>query len=541
MQKGSRNIQENSSRPRSQSSIEESRSTAGLGRLSGKKPFPQLSSTSRQPTQHHQRIQPLPPAVHQPHVSAAQPRGIGGAGKIDVQHPDRVNLSQAMTKESTSTSSQHRQPMPSAVPTPHARRSEGPDQANADYVNQSRVQAMLEEIKARKRQPSPESSHSAPVPADESLHLPPPFMTFPLDEQKGNSPEGASHPQNAGVPTTPDDVHGNIEGGYGRGQNVKSEHDFSSRGAPQQTAADIQGQSEQYYGGSGGYDGGAGGRGGGGYRAMGRGEEYGEVAQPKHQMASEGYGERAGAGGEQGRGGMSGVVGGRGGRSGGTAGGGGRSECGGVGYSGEGSGGWRHSGGEYHEEGSGRIASQPNAGREQGRGGMSGVVGGRGGHSGGTAGGGGRGEWRHSGGEYHEGGSGRIASQHELPYERCSNSGPTSLPAQSSSLTPAFRRQQSLEGTQPARSDAIAQQHTNVQEQGQQALRLGDDVLTPGITQQMHVVAEDLGDDHEGGGARQVTGVPYDPNLKCVVCGKEFRIGEIQLFRSHMATCGTIV
>ena len=440
-----------------------------------------------------------------------------------------------MTKESTSTSSQHRQPMPPAVPTPHARRSEGSDQAHADYVNQSRVQAMLEEIKARKRQPSPESSHSAPVPADESLHLPPPFMTFPLDEQKGNSVGGASHPPNAGELTTPDDVHGNIGGGYGRGQNVKSEHDFSSRGGPQQTAADMQGQSGQYYGGSGGYGDGAGGRGGGGYRAMGRGEEYGGGAQPKHQMVSEGYGERAGAGREQGRGGMSGVV---GGRSGGSAGGGGRGKYGGVGYSGEGRGEWRQSGGEYHEGGSG---SQPNAGREQGRGGMSGVVGGRDGHSGGTAGGGGRGEWRHSGGEYHEGESGRIASQHELPYERYSNSGPTSLPAQSSSLALAFQRQHSQEGTQPARSDAIAQQHPNVQEQGQKALRLGDDVLTPGITQQMHVVAEVLGDDHEGGGARQVTGVPYDPNLKCVVCGKEFRIGEIQLLRSHVATCGTII
>ena len=365
-----------------------------------------------------------------------------------------------MTKESTSTSSQHRQPMPSAVPTPHARRSEGPDQANADYVNQSRVQAMLEEIKARKRQPSPESSHSAPVSADESLHLPPPFMTFPLDEQKGNSPEGASHPQNAGVPTTPDDVHGNIEGGYGRGQNVKSEHDFSSRGAPQQTAADIQGQSEQYYGGSGGYDGGAGGRGGGGYRAMGRGEEYGEVAQPKHQMASEGYGERAGAGGEQGRGGMSGVVGGRGGRSGGTAGGGGSGEYGGVGYSGEG-----------------------------------------------------RGEWRHSGGEYHEGGSGRIASQHKLPYERYSNSGPTSLPAQSSSLTPTFQRQQSLEGTQPARSDAISQQHTNVQEYGGAGGRggggyraIGRGEEYGGVAQRKHQMAPEGYGERAGAGGEQGRG-----------------------------------
>ena len=528
-------MQENASRQRSQSAIEESRTTAGSGRLSGKKPITQLSSTSRQPTQHRQPIQPLPPAVHPPHVSAEQPRGIEGAGKIDVQHADRVNLSQAVTKESTSTSSQHRQPMPPAVPTLHAMGSEGSGQANSDYVNQSEVEAMLKESKARKRQPSPESSHSAPVPADESLHLPPPFMTFPLDEQKDNSPGGVSYPPNAGELTTPDDVHGNIGGGYGRGQNVKSEHNFSSRGGPQQTAADMQGQSGQYYGGSGGYGGGAGGQGGGGYRAMGQGEEYGGGAQPKHQMVSEGYGERAGAGREQGRGGMSGVV---GGRSGGSAGGGGRGKYGGVGYSGEGRGEWRHSGGEYHEGGSG---SQPNAGREQGRGGMSGVVGGRDGHSGGTTGGGGRDEWRHSGGEYHEGESGSIASQHELPYERYSNSGPTSLPAQSSSLAPAFQRQHSLEGTQPARSDAIAQQHPNVQEQGQKALRLGDDVLTPGITQQMHVVAEVLGDDHEGGGARQVTGVPYDPNLKCVVCGKEFRIGEIQLLRSHVATCGTIV
>ena len=32
-------------------------------------------------------------------------------------------------------------------------------------------------------------------------------------------------------------------------------------------------------------------------------------------------------------------------------------------------------------------------------------------------------------------------------------------------------------------------------------------------------------------------GVPYDPNLICLMCRKIFRIGEIQLFRRHISYC----
>ena len=70
--------------------------------------------------------------------------------------------------------------------------------------------------------------------------------------------------------------------------------------------------------------------------------------------------------------------------------------------------------------------------------------------------------------------------------------------------------------------------------QEQQALHQSNDVLTLGITTEVHAVAQGLRDDHGG--------VPYDPNLTCVSCGKVFRIGEIQLYRSHNATCaGTVV
>ena len=32
---------------------------------------------------------------------------------------------------------------------------------------------------------------------------------------------------------------------------------------------------------------------------------------------------------------------------------------------------------------------------------------------------------------------------------------------------------------------------------------------------------------------------PFDPNLECPTCGRQFKIGQIQLFRQHAATCNT--
>ena len=189
-----------------QAKIEESKLTLGQHHQPMPPAVPTLHITAEQPRESEGPGKVYTEYVNQSRVEAmleeskAQPRGIEGAEKISVQHTDRVNLSQAMTEESISRSSQHHHPMLPAVPTPHAKRSESPD-----YVNQSRVQAMLDEIEARKRPLSPESLHSA----DESLTLPPPIVTFPLDEQNvvaeglGDDHEGGGVRQVTGVPYDP--------------------------------------------------------------------------------------------------------------------------------------------------------------------------------------------------------------------------------------------------------------------------------------------------------------------------------------------------
>ena len=63
------------------------------------------------------------------------------------------------------------------------RKSPPTDQQNADYVNQSRVQAMFEEMKVRKHQQKfPESQHSASLVEANSFDLPPPMVDFSSDQ-----------------------------------------------------------------------------------------------------------------------------------------------------------------------------------------------------------------------------------------------------------------------------------------------------------------------------------------------------------------------
>ena len=131
--------------------------------------------------------------------------------------------------------------------------------------------------------------------------------------------------------------------------------------------------------------------------------------------------------------------------------------------------------------------------------------------------------------------------QHELQHEKHYNqSGPTSLPSRPSPLIEHqhHHHYQPPGGfKQPANHHHQPAQHDMKQQQQQ---RLGDDILTPGINTEVHNVAQDMLD--EDGGEGEVTGIPYDPNLTCVVCQKVFRIGEIQLYRTHTETCGgTIV
>ena len=124
------------------------------------------------------------------------------------------------------------------------------------------------------------------------------------------------------------------------------------------------------------------------------------------------------------------------------------------------------------------------------------------------------------------------AQQHQL----YSHHGPTSLPTE---CVPSLPRQISVGDNPPPQQPGITTQQQQ-EVRSKEKKRFGNDLLTPGINTEVHNVAHDVIDDNAEG---EVTGVPYDPNLTCVMCGKVFRIGEIQLYRNHTAaaTCGTLV
>lgn len=60
--------------------------------------------------------------------------------------------------------------------------------------------------------------------------------------------------------------------------------------------------------------------------------------------------------------------------------------------------------------------------------------------------------------------------------------------------------------------------------------------LEAGIDREIVSAADDMKMQVEDEGAGQES-APYDPNLECPTCKKKFRIGQIQLFRQHAATC----
>ena len=63
--------------------------------------------------------------------------------------------------------------------------------------------------------------------------------------------------------------------------------------------------------------------------------------------------------------------------------------------------------------------------------------------------------------------------------------------------------------------------------------------LEVGIDSEIGAAADDIknlvGGNQSVGGASE--DAPYDPNLVCPTCGKKFRIGQIQNFRHHAASC----
>ena len=75
-----------------------------------------------------------------------------------------------------------------------------------------------------------------------------------------------------------------------------------------------------------------------------------------------------------------------------------------------------------------------------------------------------------------------------------------------------------------------------------QAYKMGE--LHHGFDTAIHHVAKDVisaVDDESGRRIVTQQHVPHDPNLTCPYCEKQFRMGEIQKYRHHKKSCGTVV
>ena len=344
------------------------------------------------------------------------------------------------------------------------------DIQHADYVNQSRIQAMLEASK----KPSPVSPQSTSSPAaDTSFSLPGPIVQFSGDEQGMIPPQG-------GVPRSTPAMQGVMEGG----KNMREKEEPYTAGG---------GHLHKPHRGS---FGSGGGGGGGGSRAAQRNGEGGYREAGRKAMGQ------------------------------------------GVAY-GTGNSHQPHGGYEQFESGRPRAQSEGVTQRMRGYAPKNTGRGGRQEGGGGGSRGGGDGrmgyEWD---GRVEGQRRGSTPQSHVMRQGDVLNSGPPSLP---SGISSSLQRQISPNNQQPTQSDAsFTQRQRGVKMREQR--RLGDDILTPGINTEVHDVAQDVTNQQEVGGSQEVTGVPYDPNLTCVTCGKVFRIGEIQLYRSHNATCaGTVV
>ena len=59
--------------------------------------------------------------------------------------------------------------------------------------------------------------------------------------------------------------------------------------------------------------------------------------------------------------------------------------------------------------------------------------------------------------------------------------------------------------------------------------------ITHEIKEMADFVRAEVSEDNEQ--VKTMEHSPYDPNLVCPMCGKRHRVGEIQKFRKHVATC----
>lgn len=67
------------------------------------------------------------------------------------------------------------------------------------------------------------------------------------------------------------------------------------------------------------------------------------------------------------------------------------------------------------------------------------------------------------------------------------------------------------------------------------ASSLGDNQLEVGIDSDIIKAAHDVKEEVKGESVGE--DAPFDPNLECPTCGRRFKIGQIQMFRQHAASC----
>ena len=80
---------------------------------------------------------------------------------------------------------------------------------------------------------------------------------------------------------------------------------------------------------------------------------------------------------------------------------------------------------------------------------------------------------------------------------------------------------------QPAEPDQRTKQETSVQE----------NILLQGIDDDIHQAVEEVQKEEEDENEASLSEVPFDPNLVCPLCMKQFRLGEIQKYRRHVGKC----
>ena len=85
---------------------------------------------------------------------------------------------------------------------------------------------------------------------------------------------------------------------------------------------------------------------------------------------------------------------------------------------------------------------------------------------------------------------------------------------------------QPVQATRPDQPVPRVKEDTNVQE----------NVLLQGIDDDIHQAVEEVQNEDDENEA-SLSGVPFDPNLVCPLCMKQFRLGEIQKYKKHVGKC----